>query len=59
MRTMTTRHAWIADFVGHALRRELCDDPDWIADAAAELFPSLADVDPRLAAEAAFEVLRC
>jgi hypothetical protein len=48
------RCIWIDDFIGHALRRELCDDADWIADVAAELYSRLRYVDPRLAAEAAF-----
>jgi hypothetical protein len=49
-----TRHTWIATFVGHALLRELADDPEWIFDEAEELYYEMRDIDPRLAAESAF-----
>jgi hypothetical protein len=51
---MRPQCTWIADFVAHALLRKLCDDADWIADAAGELYGEMSNVDARLAAEAAF-----
>ena len=51
MKPPSAARDWIADFVGHALLRDLCDDPDWIADAAGELYAGMSNVDDRIAAQ--------
>jgi hypothetical protein len=55
MPAMLSRRNWIAEFIGHVLRRGLADDPDWIFDAASELYSEWGDLDPELAADSAFD----
>ncbi len=51
---MISRHLWIAAFVGHVLRQGHATDPDWVYDAADELYLEMCELDPGFAADSAF-----
>jgi len=55
MPAMLSRRNWIAEFIGYVLRRGLADDPDWVFDAASELYPEWYELDPKVAADSAFD----
>jgi len=54
MPAVLSRRNWITEFIGHALRRGLADDPDWTYDVAEEVYPVWAGCDPEVAADSAF-----
>ena len=51
---MLSRRHWVAEFIGHVLRRGLSDDPDWAFDVAIESYSEWGDIDPDFAAVSAF-----
>lgn len=54
MPRMLSRSDWIAEFIGHVVRRGLSDDPDWVFEVANESYSEFADLDPDFAADSAF-----
>jgi len=51
---MTSRHHWIAAFIGRVLRQGHATDPDWVYDTADELYLGMCELDPEFAADSAF-----
>jgi len=49
-----SRRNWITEFIGHALREGLADDPEWAFDVASESYSQWSDLDPEVAADSAF-----
>ena len=50
-----SRRNWITEFIGHALRRGLADDPERAFDVASESYSEWGgDLDPHVAADSAF-----
>jgi hypothetical protein len=50
---MTSRHQWIAAFIGRVLRQGHATDPDWVYDTADQLYLGMCELDPEFAADSA------
>jgi len=54
MPAVLSRRNWITEFIGHALRRGLADDPERVFDMAGESYSEWGDLDPDVVADSAF-----
>jgi hypothetical protein len=51
---LLSRRNWITEFIGHALRRGLADDPERAFEVASESYSEWGNLDPDIAADSAF-----